>query len=85
LLLIVSVARATRTDMAAVDEKNYYVERNGSPTAEPAEAGQVSGLKRRFPHFNLEVRQEESSFAVSKNASNADFDPIPPSKRTWTW
>ncbi len=20
-----------------------------------------------------------------KNASNADFDPIPPSKRTWNW
>jgi nucleobase:cation symporter-1, NCS1 family len=71
--------------MAAVDEKNYYVERNGSPLAERAETGQVSGLKRRFLHFNLEVRQEESSFAVSKNASNADFDPIPPSKRTWTW
>jgi NCS1 family nucleobase:cation symporter-1 len=45
----------------------------------------VSGLKRRFPGFSLEVRHEESSFAATKRASNADFDPIPPSKRTWTW
>lgn len=43
-------------------------------------------VKRRFiPKFSLEVRQEESSFAKTKNASNADFDPIPPSKRTWNW
>jgi nucleobase:cation symporter-1, NCS1 family len=45
----------------------------------------VSVLKRRLPHFSLEVRQEESSFAATKAASNADFDPIPPSKRTWNW
>jgi NCS1 family nucleobase:cation symporter-1 len=45
----------------------------------------VSGLKRRWPGFSLEVHQEESSFAATKNASNADFDPIPPSKRTWNW
>ncbi|KAK4616988.1 uncharacterized protein CLAFUR5_04955 [Fulvia fulva] len=31
------------------------------------------------------VGHEESSFAVTKSASNADFDPIPPSKRTWNW
>ncbi|KAF2000822.1 hypothetical protein P154DRAFT_545377 [Amniculicola lignicola CBS 123094] len=36
-------------------------------------------------HFSWEVRQEESSFAKTKSASNADFDPIPPSKRTWNW
>ena len=42
-------------------------------------------VKRRFPGFSLEVRQEESSFATTKSASNADFDPIPPSKRTWNW
>lgn len=47
--------------------------------------GFASGLKRRLPRFTLEVRKEESSFAATKNASNADFDPIPPSKRTWTW
>jgi nucleobase:cation symporter-1, NCS1 family len=69
------------------DEKHIYdVKDTGSPTtAEPVEVGRVSGLKRRLPHFNLEVRQEESSFAVTKSASNADFDPIPPSKRTWNW
>ena len=74
--------------MASDDNKLFYDEKNGSPAAsadEPAEVGQVSGLKRRLPGFSLEVRQEESSFAVTKNASNADFDPIPPSKRTWNW
>jgi NCS1 family nucleobase:cation symporter-1 len=63
-------------------------EKNGSPTASAVESvkgGHVSGIKKRFPRFSLEVRQEESSFAASKNASNADFDPIPPSKRTWNW
>lgn len=47
--------------------------------------GEVSPLKRRFPHFSLAVRQEPSSFAKTTAASNADFDPIPPSKRTWKW
>jgi NCS1 family nucleobase:cation symporter-1 len=68
------------------DNKSTYDEKNGgSPTAsafEPVAAGHVS--KRRF-HFSLQVRQEESSFATTKNASNADFDPIPPSNRTWGW
>jgi hypothetical protein len=67
--------------LIAMDEKN------GSPTAsavESVKAGHVSGIKKRFG-FSLEVRQEESSFAATKNASNADFDPIPPSKRTWNW
>ncbi len=74
--------------MASYDEKDFFNEKNGSPASsalEPAEVGHVSGLKRRFPGFSLEVRQEESSFAATKNASNADFDPIPPSKRTWNW
>ena len=74
--------------MASDDSKAFYNEKNGSPAAsdlEPVEAGRVSGLKRRLPGFSLEVRQEESSFATTKGASNADFDPIPPSKRTWHW
>jgi NCS1 family nucleobase:cation symporter-1 len=75
--------------MASDDNKIFFDEKNSSPAAsanEPTEAGQVSGvgLKRRF-RFSLEVKQEESSFAATKNASNADFDPIPPSKRTWNW
>jgi nucleobase:cation symporter-1, NCS1 family len=49
----------------------------------PVEVGQIK--KRHVPKFSLEVRQEPSSFAKSKNASNADFDPIPPSKRVWKW
>lgn len=68
--------------MVSVDEKKGI-----SPAASafdtPVSEGQV--VKRRFPGFSLEVRQEESSFATTKSASNADFDPIPPSKRTWNW
>ena len=74
--------------MASGENKEIYEEKNGSPATsavEPTSSGQVSGFKRRLPHFSWEVRQEESSFATTKNASNADFDPIPPSKRTWNW
>ena len=73
--------------MASTDAKPVYNEKTVSPASSelsPVEVGQSSGAKRRFK-FSLEVRREESSFAVSKNASNADFDPIPPSKRTWNW
>jgi len=66
----------------------FYDEKSGSPAGssfEPVvETGNVTKRKRFLP-FNLEVRQEESSFAATKRASNADFDPIPPSKRTWNW
>ena len=74
--------------MASYDNKDFYQEKNGSPASSAIESGEVapvSSLKRRFPAFSLEVRQEPSSFAATKNASNADFDPIPPSKRTWNW
>jgi hypothetical protein len=57
-----------------------------SPVAsspEPYEVGQTyNSPKRRF-HFSLAVDQEPSSFARTPAASNADFDPVPPSKRTW--
>jgi NCS1 family nucleobase:cation symporter-1 len=74
--------------MASDNNKIFFDEKNGSPAAsgvEPVAVGYVSDLKRRLPGFSLEVRQEESSFAATKSASNADFDPIPPSKRTWNW
>ena len=73
--------------MASSAGKNYYDEKTVSPTSSqsPVEVGRSSNVRRRLPKFSLEVRQEESSFARTKNASNADFDPIPPSKRTWTW
>lgn len=74
--------------MASNDPKQPYTEKNTSPASsavEPAGEGHVSNSKYRRPRFSLEVRQEPSSFAKTKNASNADFDPIPPSKRTWTW
>ncbi|RMZ75085.1 hypothetical protein DV737_g5469, partial [Chaetothyriales sp. CBS 132003] len=73
--------------MAASDGK-YIDEKDVaqlSSDVSPVDVGSTSFLKRRFPKFSLEVRQEESSFAATKNASNADFDPIPPSKRTWNW
>lgn len=72
--------------MATYDNKTVEYEKHDSPTSsvDAVERGHVSGVKRRIPKFSLEVRQEESSFAATKGASNADFDPIPPSKRTWT-
>jgi NCS1 family nucleobase:cation symporter-1 len=74
--------------MATEGKEQQFNEKAASPASsavEPAKAGHVSALRRRLPAFSLEVRQEESSFARTKNASNADFDPIPPSKRTWNW
>lgn len=74
--------------MTSEGKDMVYDEKNGSPATSAVDqtgVGHVSGMRRRFPGFSLEVRQEPSSFAVSKNASNADFDPIPPSKRTWNW
>jgi nucleobase:cation symporter-1, NCS1 family len=66
-------------------DKNFYNEKTVSSGVEPpVETGRVSTHKRRLP-FSLEVRHEESSFAATKGMSNADFDPIPPSKRTWNW
>jgi len=53
-----------------------------SSSAEPTEYGTISNVKNRFG-FSLAVSQEASSFAATSNTSNADFDPTPPSKRTW--
>jgi len=50
-------------------------------SSDNAEFGSAQPVKRRG--FHLAVDQEPSSFAATPNASNADFDPIPPSKRTW--
>lgn len=72
------------------DNKPFFLEKSSSSPASSAveehgQVGYVGKLRQRLPGFSLEVRQEESSFAPSKNSSNADFDPIPPSKRTWGW
>lgn len=74
---------ATEGKPVSYDEKNSGSQ--GASDVESIPAGNVTGMKRRFPKFSLEVRQEPSSFATSARASNADFDPIPPSKRTWGW
>ncbi|KAH7082878.1 permease for cytosine/purines, uracil, thiamine, allantoin-domain-containing protein [Paraphoma chrysanthemicola] len=50
-------------------------------SSEPAEVGEAQPVKRKG--FHLAVDQEPSSFAATPSRSNADFDPIPPSKRTW--
>lgn len=74
--------------MATADQKGFHTEKGASPASsaiEPVATGHVGKLRSRLPGFSLEVRKEESSFAATKNASNADFDPIPPSKRTWNW
>ena len=70
--------------MATYDDKSNYA-KYGSPTSsiEGAEVGQSSPVKKRFG-FSLAVDQEPSSFAATPSASNSDFDPIPPSKRTWS-
>lgn len=74
--------------MSETMAKGFDGEKQHSPASSavehPVQAGQVSGLKKRF-NFSLQVHQEESTFAANKNFSNADFDPIPPSKRTWGW
>ena len=62
------------------DEKGSH----GSSSADPVEAGYVSNAPKQRFGFKLAVDQEPSSFAATASASNADFDPIPPSKRTWT-
>ncbi|QIW98067.1 hypothetical protein AMS68_003585 [Peltaster fructicola] len=70
----------------ATENKLFFEKASpASSNVEPVSAGHVGKLRSRIPGFSLEVRQEPSSFAKTKNASNADFDPIPPSKRTWNW
>jgi len=61
------------------DEKGSH----GSSSNDAVEAGYVSNAPKRRFGFQLAVDQEPSSFAATAGASNADFDPIPPSKRTW--
>lgn len=66
--------------MASLDHKGPEFEGYAS-SGDPAEVGYSQPVKRG--RFSLAVDQEPSSFAATPNASNADFDPIPPSKRTW--
>jgi nucleobase:cation symporter-1, NCS1 family len=74
-----------------VDVKDTSSGEEKYPTSDARDYGATdhgvgqSRFRKRVPKFSLEVRREESSFAKTKNASNADFDPIPPSKRTWKW
>ncbi len=55
---------------------DYNAEKDASPVSPAVEtgppvAGHVSKLRGRWPGFSLEVHQDPSSFAASKNASNA--------------
>jgi NCS1 family nucleobase:cation symporter-1 len=68
--------------MAFQDHKTGSGSDEYSLSAEPVEAGHSRPVKRS--RFSLAVDQEPSSFAATPRASNADFDPIPPSKRTWS-
>lgn len=61
------------------DTKGARISTEGDTSS--TEIGQTRPHKRG--RWSLAVNQEPSSFAKTKNASNADFDPIPPSKRTW--
>ena len=66
--------------MGSLDNKGPGFEGYASSNEAP-EAGHSQPIKRG--RWSLAVDQEASSFAATPNASNADFDPIPPSKRTW--
>lgn len=65
--------------MALQDDKDGRVSVDGD--ASSTGIGQSRPIRRG--RFSLAVDQEPSSFAATPSASNADFDPIPPSKRTW--
>jgi NCS1 family nucleobase:cation symporter-1 len=65
--------------MAFADSKGGRMSTEGDTSS--TEVGHSRPTKRS--RFSLAVDQEPSSFAKTKSASNADFDPIPPSKRTW--
>jgi NCS1 family nucleobase:cation symporter-1 len=68
--------------MAFQDNKGATAGSDGySNSGDQPEMGQSRPVKRKG--FSLAVDQEPSSFAPSASSSNADFDPIPPSKRTW--
>ncbi|KZM27118.1 uncharacterized protein EKO05_0008988 [Ascochyta rabiei] len=67
--------------MAFQDHKTASGSDVSSAHGEPDGMGQSFPVKRT--RFSLAVNQEPSSFAANPNTSNADFDPIPPSKRTW--
>lgn len=67
--------------MASQDHKGGPEFDSYSSSGEPTEVGYSQPVKRS--RFSLAVDQEPSSFAATPSASNADFDPIPPSKRTW--
>lgn len=62
------------------DVLHHSLAKEGSSDNEAIEVGST----RRFG-FSWAVRREPSSFATAAATSNADFDPILPSKRTWTW
>ena len=70
--------------MASEENKEIFENSpaEGSSDNETFETGRVANLRKRLFGFSWEVRQEESSFAATPSASNADFDPFPPSKRT---
>ncbi|KAJ6008908.1 hypothetical protein N7522_003924 [Penicillium canescens] len=86
LLQVTSTLTPSRV-MASEENKEIFEKSpaEGCSDNEIFETGHVGNLRRRLPGFSWEVRQEESSFAATPRASNADFDPIPPSKRTWNW
>jgi NCS1 family nucleobase:cation symporter-1 len=73
-----NIAGPHRT-MAFADSKGGRMSTEGDTSS--TEVGHSRPTKRS--RFSLAVDQEPSSFAKTKSASNADFDPIPPSKRTW--
>ncbi|KAH9877738.1 hypothetical protein J1614_002955 [Plenodomus biglobosus] len=65
--------------MAFQDHKGARASEGDSSSS--TDMGHSRPIKRS--RWSLTVEREPSSFAATPSASNADFDPIPPSKRTW--
>jgi len=59
-----------------MDKSDIYSEKGPEPIVQPA-------YDEPRGRFSLRVKQSASSFAPGAAGSNADFDPVPPSRRTW--
>jgi hypothetical protein len=61
-------------------DKSYYADEDKA--AHSTAVREVREPTTRLGRI-LQVQQSKSSFARTARASNADFDPVPPSRRTW--
>lgn len=85
---------STDKDFDAKDaaQTNTYVAESSYAADSPVDvyADHISSTIPQKPWYkggglSLYVAQQPSSFAPNAKQSNADFDPTPPSNRTWGW